>query len=161
MWYNSYKNDRMIYRNMNKKIFYKKIMRKIKKQPFIFKRDMENISKYGNVANAYNIQGCRQGIYFLYNSAKKIIYIGKVGTGESTSLYHRMFGHGSGAHKSEGWYEEVEYGKYIVFEKLNDFELSIVERLCIKYNPNKDNYNDKYFNDIVIGEIHDKIKRDL
>ena len=71
MWYDSNKNDRMIYRNMNKKIFYKKIMRKIKKQPFIFKRDMENISKYGNVANAYNIQGCRQGIYFLYNSAKK------------------------------------------------------------------------------------------
>ena len=98
---------------MNKKIFYRKIMRKIKKQPIIFKRDMENISKYGNVANAYNIQGCRQGIYFLYNSAKKIIYIGKVGTCESTSLYHRMFGHGSGAHKSEGWYEEVEYGKIV------------------------------------------------
>ena len=142
---------------MDREEFTKKVIEKIKKLEKISKDDMECSSKYGRGLNAFNDEKHRQGIYFLYNSNNQIIYIGKVGTGCSTSLYDRMIGHGSGAHNKQEWYKEVEYGKYIIFKHLNDSEIEIVERLCIMYNPHKDNYNDKYFSDTIIDEIYGKI----
>ena len=142
---------------MNREEFTKKVIEKIEKQLPIPKSEMENSKKYGTSRKAIKINGCRQGVYFLYNTNKEIIYIGKVGTKKKTSLYHRMKGHGSGAHNKQSWYAEVDFGKYIIFDKLNDFEIEVIERLCIMYNPNKDNYNDKYFNDTIIDEINGKI----
>ena len=54
----------------------------------------------------------RPGIYFLYNSKKRIIYIGKVGTGNNTSLYARLYGHGSGAHCNKPRFSECKYYKF-------------------------------------------------
>ena len=143
---------------MDRETFWKKIIEKIEKLEKISKNDMECSSKYGRGLKAFNDDEHRQGIYFLYNSNNQIIYIGKVGTGCSTSLYDRMSGHGSGAHNKQKWYKEVEYGKYIIFKHLNDSEIEIVERLCIVWNPNKDNYNDKVFDNTVLDEINKKLK---
>ena len=143
---------------MDRETFCKKIIEKIEKLEKISKNDMECSSKYGRGLKAFNDEKHRQGIYFLYNSNDQIIYIGKVGTGCSTSLYDRMSGHGSGAHNKQQWYKEVVYGKYIIFKHLNDSEIEIVERLCIVCNPNKKNYNDKVFDDTVLDEINQKLK---
>jgi excinuclease UvrABC nuclease subunit len=43
----------------------------------------------------------KSGIYFLYNNKNEVIYVGKVGNGEYTSLYDRMVGHGSGSHNKK------------------------------------------------------------
>lgn len=54
----------------------------------------------------------KQGLYFLYNNSDDVIYIGMLGDGDSTSLYDRMVGHGTGAHSKESWYPDVVYGKF-------------------------------------------------
>ena len=81
----------------------------------------------------------------MYNKDNKIIYVGKVGNGKGTSLYHRIKGNSNAAHCKKSWYAKVEYGKFHRFENLNNSQLEIVERICIQFNKNVDNYNDKVF----------------
>lgn len=142
---------------MKRDEFAKKIISEVEKTKKITKNNMEDSKQYGVGKNSLNECGSRQGVYFLYNSDDKIIYIGKVGTGKRTSLYQRMKGHGGGAHSQQSWYNEVEYGKYKIFDKLNDSEIEIIERVCILYNRNKHNYNDKFFNDNDLDVINKKI----
>ena len=95
----------------------------------------------------------RQGLYFLYNSSETIIYIGKVGSGERTSLYDRMKGHGPGSHskKDKRWYSEVSFGRFNKFDKFNDSEIAVLERLAISKCGTV--YNDKDTDDLVIDAL--------
>lgn len=68
------------------------------------------------------------GLYYLYDANDKIIYIGKVGSGDQTSFYSRMIGHGSGAHTKQEWYKEVKKCKFHRFASFNDSEIELLER---------------------------------
>lgn len=85
----------------------------------------------------------KNGIYCFYNKDNKIIYIGKVGSGLRTSLYHRVWCHGSGSHKNKSWYNEVAYGRFWKIDKIEKSDLARIERLAIShfkpcYNDNLD-----------------------
>ena len=100
----------------------------------------------------------KQGLYFLYDSNEDLIYIGMVGNYKSTSLRDRLVGHGSGAHKvlHSSWYNEIEKGRFLKFETLDELELTIIERVAIRYK--KPKYNDKYFDNEALELISKKIK---
>lgn len=85
----------------------------------------------------------KNGIYFLYNKDDIIIYVGKFGKGNDTSFYHRMYRHGDGAHCNKPWFNKVEKFKVKEFPKLDDKELSQVERLMI-YAKGQPAFNDCY-----------------
>lgn len=95
----------------------------------------------------------KQGIYFLYDDSDNIIYVGKVGDYEKTSLRDRMVGHGSGSHKKKdsSWYPLVVKGKFHQFSSLTNKQLEQVERLMIiRLKPR---YNDAFIGDDEIDEI--------
>lgn len=140
-----------------RKEIYKKIIALAYKQNKISKREMEDSKQYGTgKKSAY--QDGRQGVYFLYGKNDEIIYVGKVGTGKYTSLYHRMVGNGNGSHKKQQWYNEVEYCKYLPLKNCSDEDIEIIERICIQLNPNINNYNDKYCSSNDLEKILEKIK---
>ena len=84
----------------------------------------------------------KKGLYFLYNKENQCIYVGKVGGGIYTSLFHRMVGHywGSHKHKDSRWYSSIAYGKWYRFN-IEGKELSLIERLAI-YSKGQPIYND-------------------
>lgn len=88
-----------------------------------------------------NYKDCRKAIYFLYDKNDVVIYVGMVGSGYNTSFYHRMYGHGSGAHKEKEWFKEVKKFRVKSFPNLEDEELKKIERLMI-YAKNQPIYND-------------------
>lgn len=67
----------------------------------------------------------KKGIYFAYKNSE-IVYVGKVGDTENTSLYDRFKGHGSGSHKFD--YDKVKFHR---FEELSDTELLSLESMFI------------------------------
>ena len=96
------------------------------------------------------------GLYYLYDANDKIIYIGKVGSGDQTSFYSRMIGHGNGAHKAQDWYNEVVKCKFYRFDIFNDSEIELLERLSIqKHHPK---YNDKDLREEVIKSLLEKFQ---
>lgn len=116
----------------------------------IKKAEMENSSICGRKSNY------KCGLYFLYNKNDEVVYIGKSGNGKETSLYDRIKGHGNGAHNKKDWYSDVEYGKFHKFEKLNNKQLQIIERLAI-YNMGQPKYNDKLISEADINTISNSI----
>lgn len=142
---------------MTREELYADVIKKMSALAFLSKEDMEDSSKYGAGKSAAYYPN-RQGIYFLYNSENVIVYVGKIGTGASTSLYHRMSGHGSGAHKKQDWYvNDVCNGKYLNLPNMDDFEIEVIERICIQFNPNTDNYNDKIMTEELLDSIGGKL----
>lgn len=137
---------------------YNLINEKVKLLSKIPVAEMEDSTKYGRGKKAAYHKN-RQGLYFLYNADDKIIYIGKVGPGKRTSLFHRMKGHGSGAHNKQKWYKEVKYGHYINLPNLNIDELEKLERICIQCNENHNNYNDKYIIELDVDNIFNKCSK--
>lgn len=93
-----------------------------------------------------NYKTSKNGIYFLYDDKDVVIYIGKVGNGKQTSFYHRMYGHGNGAHFKKGWFSEVKKFRFKSFQKLKNNELRQIERLMIYAK------NQPIYNDIIISE---------
>lgn len=119
---------------MSREELIKKIEEEIEKE-MIYDLDKDFIcNKYENSKN---------GIYLLYNGNGIIIYVGKFGDGGSTSFYHRMYKHGDGAHCNKSWFNEVKQFKVKEFPKLNNKELSQVERLMI-YAKGQPKFNDSY-----------------
>lgn len=84
----------------------------------------------------------QKGLYFLFTKDNICIYVGKVGGGEKTSLYHRMVGHGKGSHKKrdERWYNQISYGKWHQFKVIGK-KLALLERLAI-FGMGQPIYND-------------------
>ena len=117
---------------MDREKFIKIVEEKIESEN-INKKDKEDIKK--------NYKQAKNGIYFLYDKNEKVIYVGKVGNGENTSFYDRMYGHGGGAHCNKSWFKEVEKFKFKSFPNLEDDELIKIERLMI-YAKNQPIYND-------------------
>ena len=101
----------------------KTIRELVEKEAFLSKTDWENKRQCGT-------DNHKKGLYFLYNKEKDCIYVGKVGDGLFTSFYHRMYGHGWGAHKRQPWYENVVYAKWHKFDLTGD-KLALIERLAI------------------------------
>lgn len=143
-------HDRLIemYRKLKKRL-QKKIDKLVKSEEFIKK---ENISSALHSTTEY-----KQGLYYLYNEKNEIIYIGKAGTGNGTSFYDRMIGHGSGAHNKQVWYAKVDKCKFHRFEKFNDSEIELLERLAIQKHQPK--YNDKNLSEEVINGLLAKFER--
>ena len=83
----------------------------------------------------------KNGIYFLYNSDNEVIYVGKVGRGESTSFAHRMYLHGTGAHCHKPWFTECRAFRFKAFPNLSEEDLRVIERLMI-HKKNQPIYND-------------------
>lgn len=99
----------------------------------------------------------KSGLYFLYNNVNECIYIGKVGNGETASLYMRMVGNGNGSHKINDirWYSQVTYGYWHKFS-LADDELSILERLAI-IGMDQPIYNDNDTDQAIIDSMCKKL----
>lgn len=73
----------------------------------------------------------KNGLYFLLNKEKEVIYVGLVSDAKTASLYMRLIGNGSGAHSMKDWYSEVEFVKFHKFPYENE-QLKIAERLAIQ-----------------------------
>ena len=95
------------------------------------KIESENINTKDKKYIEKNYKQAKNGIYFLYDKNEKVIYVGKVGNGKSTSFYDRMYGHGNGAHCNKTWFNEVKKFKFKSFPNLEDDELIKIERLMI------------------------------
>lgn len=119
--------------------------------------DMEDPKKYGRGKTAY-FCGNRRGLYFLFDKTDNMIYVGKIGNGKRTSLYSRMKGHGNGAHAKQSWYEEIDYGYYLNLPNLTVDEIEKLERICIQFNKNRNNYNDKYITASDVDIIFKKLQ---
>lgn len=125
-----------------------KIDKLIDKEEFIYIEKV-NSKSHGIKTNF------KLGLYYLYDANDNIIYIGKVGSGEQTSFYSRMIGHGSGAHKKQEWYNEVKKCKFHRFDNFNDSEIELLERLAIQKHSPK--YNDKILSEEVINTLYEKL----
>lgn len=124
--------------------------------------DIVNNSKELKVTDMENRKKCntdsyKSGLYFLYNSKNKCIYIGKVGNGETASLYMRMKGNGEKSHKKKNkrWYPLVSYGKWHKFN-VSDSDLETIERLAI-YGMEQPIYNDKDTDQDTVNLIKERL----
>lgn len=79
-----------------------------------------------------------------------------VGDGKSTSFYHRMYAHGSGAHYEREWFNEVKKFRFKSFPNITKEELTLIERLMIYINK-QPKYNDKLLIKSDYKEIMDKL----
>lgn len=89
----------------------------------------------------YKCDGAKNGIYFLYDDNDQIIYVGKISNAEKTSFYHRMYGHGTGAHKNEHWFKECKKFRFKKFPLATETDLRVIERLMI-FQKGQPKYND-------------------
>ena len=130
----------------------KKICDMIEKQSTMSISEMTKKYKRGEKENFKN------GLYFLYDESDCLIYIGKVGEYKNTSLRDRLVGHGDGSHQKlhSKWYNEIRMGRFFKFKDLDELELTIIERVAIRYK--KPKYNDKYFDNEALELISKKIK---
>lgn len=98
-------------------------------------KDLEDAKKYSTPAY-------KMGLYFLFTEDNICVYVGKVGDGDNTSLYHRMVGHGNGSHRDQDkrWYNKISYGKWHQFD-VSGKELDLLERLAI-FGMGQPIYND-------------------
>lgn len=117
---------------MNREKLIKKIKAEIEKES-IYDIDKNFITS--NYADKKN------GIYILYDEKEIVIYVGKCGNGKSTSFYHRIYGHGSGAHCKKEWFKDIKKFRFKEFSDLDSKLLSKVERLMI-YAYGQPAYND-------------------
>ncbi len=104
----------------------------------------------------HNKDEFKNGLYFLYNESNEVVYVGKVGNGPTTSLYHRLIGHGSGAHKNAYWWKEVYKCKFYRFVGLDDKEILQIERLSI-FGKSQPKYNDEPIRDEDMCKLKNKV----
>lgn len=99
----------------------------------------------------------KKGLYFLFDKNDTCIYVGKVGEGPFTSLYHRMVGHGNGSHKTKDkrWYKKVLYGKWHQFN-VSGKQLALLERMAI-LGMKQPIYNDVDSDQETIDKINEQI----
>lgn len=110
---------------MTRELFMSKLEKIIENSP------IEATSK-DIIKQKYKGENGKNGIYFLYNEKQEIIYIGKVGNGLVTSFYHRLYGHGNGAHKNTQWFQnECSQYRFRRFPNATDDDLRVIERLMI------------------------------
>ena len=129
----------------------KKLIDKIKKA--IEEESLQNIEK-DYITKEYRDQ--KNGIYFLYNNDDIVIYVGMVGNGSDTSFAHRMYLHGSGAHKEESWFEEAKKFRFKCFPELDKIQLQQLERLMI-YAKHQPKYNDCFVTETDMDNILEKL----
>lgn len=129
---------------------YKYVVSQINKCEKIELHEAQNSKMFGRGKNAKYYPN-RRGIYFVFNKNNKIIYVGYIGSGASTSLYDRFKGHGLGSHYKQCWFMDIAYIKYLNLPDFSVIELQKLERVCIKFNKHI-NYNDKVItkNDLAI-----------
>ena len=94
-----------------------------------------------NVKAKYKGDKGKNGIYFLYNDKKEVIYVGMVSNAPWTSFYHRMYGHGTGAHKIEHWFTECRSCRFKQFPHVTKDDLRVIERMMI-FRKGQPRYND-------------------
>lgn len=128
-----------------------KLMNKIKS-----KIEEEPICNVNRDYITSNFKDKKNGIYFLYDKNETVIYVGKCGNGIYTSFYHRMYGHGYGAHCKKKWFKCAEKFRFKAFPNLDKDELKKVERLMI-YANNQPIYNDCYITKNDIKSIASKL----
>jgi len=120
-------DDSMCYSRRFKLI--KKVVRVVNSSDPILIGDIKP-HNYGRTSNA------RKGIYFLFNSEGKIIYIGMISDKNGTSLYNRCINGHSEPHITKLWGLEIDYVKFSRFDTLTDDEIEQVEAMLIyKLNP--------------------------
>ena len=71
------------------------------------------------------------GLYFLYNAQKEVVYVGMTHA-KKQSLFRRINGNGSGAHKNKNWFSNVCYVKFYPFDGYSKEQLKLAERLAIR-----------------------------
>lgn len=89
----------------------------------------------------YSGEKGKNGIYFLYNNFDQIVYVGMVSNAASTSFYHRMYGHGTGAHKNKRWFNKCKKFRFKKFPTATKDDLRVIERLMI-FRKGQPRYND-------------------
>lgn len=96
------------------------------------KTELESSNGRGENALPYTKKG--SFLYVVYNKNDEVLYVGET----RVSVRRRFLWDGSGAHKNEGWYEQMTYLKYI---KMDEEELPtkirrmIEQALSVKLNP--------------------------
>lgn len=120
---------------MDRDTFSDAVLKRIKKTK-LKSIDEETVKK--------NEKQSKNGIYFIYAEDKTtVIYVGKVGNGVKTSLAHRFYLHGSGAHCKKSWFQQyAKYYRFLPFPNISKDELALVERLMIYMNK-QPIYNDQ------------------
>ncbi|MDF2800320.1 MAG: hypothetical protein K0S61_223 [Anaerocolumna sp.] len=132
---------------MKRKDLIELILTKVQAEP-VFEINKELISK--------KFRKTKNGIYFLYDENDIVIYVGEFGDGNYTSFYHRMYGHGSGAHCNKEWFYRTKKFRVKCFPMLVSDNIKKIERLMI-YANNQPAFNDCY----VTEEQCDSIARKL
>lgn len=94
----------------------------------------------------------KQGLYFIYDSNWRIVYIGMVSDKDSASLYMRIRGNGKASHSKKDWWREDYVVKFHKFEKYSNEQLAIAERLAI-IKKNQPIYNDKNTDDKTLKKL--------
>jgi len=123
---------------MSRELLIERVIELVESETAISKSNLINSSFCGRTTDY------RQGIYFLYNTKKDVIYVGKVGSKLNTSLYDRMYGNGPiASHQGDVWWNEVEEGRFHRFSDLNDQQILQIERLAI-FGKGQPIYNDSY-----------------
>ncbi|WP_298527946.1 hypothetical protein [uncultured Ruminococcus sp.] len=86
----------------------------------------------------------KNGIYFIYGEDKEnVIYVGKVGCGNDTSVAHRFYLHYDGAHIKKEWFQKyAKFYRFCAFPNATKEEIELIERLMI-YTNNQPIFNDK------------------
>ena len=109
-------------------------------EKFIDEVALENIDETYIRSRYKGVDG-KNGIYMLYDQNNVVVYVGRVGNGKQTSFCHRMYDHGTGAHKNEYWFGECKKFKIKRFPKAKARDLQVIERLMI-YKKGQPKYND-------------------
>lgn len=119
---------------MNRDCFMDKI------EKIIESSQLRNVSKC-DIKQRFQDDFGKNGIYFLYNDNNDVIYVGLAGNGDSTSFYHRMYGHGNSAHCKEHWFTECKKYRFCRFPYMYNEDLRVIERLMI-FKKGQPKYND-------------------
>ena len=93
---------------------------------------LADMIKVGEITySSHSGEGFKNGLYFVYDKSKNVIYIGMISNGKRTSLYDRFKGHGSGCHKHSTWYNQACTVRFCHFKDLNAKQLRLAERVAI------------------------------
>ena len=119
---------------MNRDCFIDKI------EKIIEASQLRTVSK-DDIKQSYKGDSGKNGIYFLYNNNDEVIYVGIAGNGDSTSFFHRMYGHGNRAHEKDPWFSECKKYRFCSFPRALNEDLRVMERLMI-FKKGQPKYND-------------------
>ena len=106
--------------------------------------------------NNKKLKECKSGVYVLVGKRNSPLYVGQVGNGECTSLYMRLFQHGSGGHQEKKWINDTQKIRFYSLNSPNSRCLSVLERIMIIEL--KPLHNDLDFSDKEAQELLDLLK---